>query len=278
MKTFTRISIVVLISFLLGMGCKNEKNEVPPVDSTQILPPGKVDQIILSSGAIYIDTGLTVTIKGHGFDPNMRNNYFLFVKHEDINSIPSDSSLSRDFEINDIIRDTNLVSIDKSTIVFKLPKYSINNITKDSAFIYFTKHKTRDIYNHANEYKVARTVISSTKKLVNTPIYKLLKDTLIISKKYSSINREMIQGSYSHEAIKVMIQGLEYSSNDGYFVPNRDYNVPFHQAFTLLMVATYDKFYLPDGSYSIEIYERNGNQRKFVEETGKTKIYIKNIP
>lgn len=276
----SRIAGLLILTLLLGLGCKNNKNEVPPtVDSTQILPPGKVEQIIVSSGSLFVDTGVTVTIKGQGFDPNMRNGYFLFLKHEGINSIPIDSTLSREFKNTQILKDTNLISIDKATIVFRLPKYSIQDVSKDSAFIYFAKHKASAIfYSGSNNIKNVKAKISAVKKMASTPIYKLLKDTLIISEKYKSANKELIQGTYTVDGIKVKIQVLEYSNTSGYWISTQTYNVPFHKMFTLSMVATKDLFYLPDGSYSFEIYERNGNQRKFVEETGKTKICIKNIP
>lgn len=273
-----RIAGLVFVAFLLGTGCKKEKSEVKPIDSTQILPPGKVDQIVVSSGSLFVDTGVTVTIKGQGFDPNMRYGYFLFVKHEDVNLWSGDSILSQEFEPNAIIRDTNLISIDESTIVFRLPKYSIYDVTKDSAFIYFAKHRANNVYYHGKEHKTINAVVSSTKELINTPIYRLLKDTLYINKKYSYLNKEIIQGIYSVYNLKIMVQGLEYYGTSGFFLDNEVFTAPYDKRHTISMVATYDKFYLPDGSYSFEIYERNGNQRKFVEETGKTKIYIKNIP
>src|SRR6478752_562319 len=97
MKMIIRIAGLVFVALLLGTGCKKEKNDVKPIDSTQILPPGKVDQIIVSSGSIFVDTGVTVTIKGHGFDRNMRNGYFLYVRHESY-PIPNDSTFELEFE------------------------------------------------------------------------------------------------------------------------------------------------------------------------------------
>lgn len=267
----------MFIALLLGAGCKNEKNEVVPVDSTQIFPSGSVSRFVFESN-VFVDTGAVVTIKGKGFDVNMKNRYFLFARNEDTKQSNSSLIISEQYKSTEEVRDSNLVYIDDSTLIFKLPKYSLVYSNRDSAYLYFMGLKGRDIYLRNDGTKSIHATIMSRTQLPNTPIYRLLMDTLYISKKYDSRNKQIIQGNYSSETIKVVIQNLEYKSVDGYFVKSVDYNAPLPLMTTLSMVATQDLFYLPDGSYSFEIYERGGSQRKFVEERGKTKIYIKNIP
>lgn len=277
MKIIARITCLTLTFLLIGTSCKDKKTEVTPIDSTQILPPGNVDKILITTNA-FVDTGAIVTIKGKGFDPNMKNRYFLFVRNEDTNVPNSDVNMSEVFKSGTQIRDSNLIQINDSIITFKLPKYSLVSSNKDSAYLYFTGLKSSEIYTQNDGSKWIHAKIISRKQIANTPIFRMLSDTLYLSKKYDSRNKQIIQGNYYPESIKVVVQNLEYKSTDGYFVRNEDYTAPIALRVTLSMVATQDLFYLPDGSYNFEIYERNGSQRKFIEETGKTKVYIKNVP
>lgn len=277
MKMILRIGGLALAFLMMETGCKEKKNEVTPIDSTQIFPSGSVSQFIIKNN-VFVDTGALVTIKGKDFDPKMRDRYFLLVMHETTKRPKNVTTISREFKINEQVRDSNLKYIDDSTIIFELPKHTLYDSNSDSAYLYFTGLKGKEIYPQNDGSKSAHTQIISSSQVFNIPIYKLLKDTLYINKTYDSKNKQIIQGTYSSEAIKVVIQNLEYKSATGYFIKSVDYNAPIPLRVTLSMVATQDLFYLSDGSYSFEIYERNGNQRKFVEETGKTKIYIKNIP
>lgn len=267
MKISIRISGMMLTVGIMFLGCRDKEKAIP-IDPATIFPTGKVDRIVSQSN-VFIDTGTIVTIKGKGFDANSKENYFLFIKH-DFNKMRSiDSILYEDFQNMELLKESNPISINDSMMTFRLKKYALTMSASDSAYIYFTKVKKNDIQG-----KSVRATIFKRNTLENIPIYQMLNDTLLLSKNYSPLNKEIIKMGYRYESIKASIQNLEYSSKDGYYGLERDsYSYYFY---TISMVATQKLFYLPDGWYDFHIDERNGLQRRFVEEKGKKRIYIKN--
>jgi hypothetical protein len=217
-----------------------------------------------------------VTVKGLGFDVKFKNEYFLDIRHDNTKLLNTDTIDYTGLR-NTVLSDPNMLTITDTSITFKLSKYMLDHTGHDSAFAYFLKLKrgsdSKDVANNIINY---RGYVKFRSSLPISPVYKLLRDTLVLNKTYQTKNKSMITGSNMPSSIKIMIHGLEYPSKDGYFLTNTDYSVPSYHRFTLSMIATQDLFTLPDGWHDFEIYESGGKQRKFVEETGKTKIYIKN--
>lgn len=284
MTTLKPIWILVVYGILLFTSCQL-KNNAPqvkpdPFDSNSIVAPGVVGKIVINQDGYFIDTGAYITIKGKGFDPKFRNDYFLDVRHPGDNYSNKDDTLARAQVKNSSLYDKNLLTISDTAITFKLPKYVLGTTTDDTAYFYFLKLKRgsgRQNYNFP-ELIDFTGYIKSKQTLPILPVYKLIKDTLFISEKYNGQGKEMIRFSSSSGYFKILIHGLEYPEKPKYFLNRDDYTVPLYYKTTISMVATQDLFFLPDGWHDLEVYQRADRQRRCVEETGKKLIYLKNVP
>lgn len=282
MKTLKAVWIVWGTLLFTSCQLKNNAPKVKPepFDSNSIVAPGIVEKIVVNQDGYFIDTGAYITIKGKGFDPKFKNDYFLDVRHPGDNYFNKEDTLARDQVKNSSLFDKNLLAISDTNITFKLPKYVLGTTTDDTAYFYFLKLKRgsgRQNYNFP-ELIDFTGYIKAKLTLPILPVYKLIKDTLLISERPNAKGKEMIRFSLSSGYFKIMIHGLEYPEKRGYFGNIDDYSFPMYYKTTISMVATQDLFFLPDGWHDLEIYQRADRQRRCVEETGKKRIYLKNVP
>lgn len=272
MKVLKSIAFAFILTLIMSTSCNNKSKAVDPIDSTKLVAPGIAKQIVLKSG-IFLDTGMVVTVKGRGFDKTFIKDYFLIARNggEELRQ----TDISEDI-LGNVVRDSKLTTLNDSVIEFFIPKHSVSNNNNDSVNLYFTKLRRQGVYNTSPGVISVIVDIGLAVRKPSLPIYKLLKDTLYLTKNYSIPNKGMILSSYYDNSVKAVINGIEYSNASGFYNTIRDNSSTDYFNTTISMTATKYNFVMPDGWYTFELSERYGSLRKIVEETGKTKIYIKN--
>lgn len=275
-SSYCKAIAVSLVLVLLSCSPKDTKKPqtAVPFDSSTIVASGTATEILVPNN-VFVDTGMNIIVKGKGFDPTKKNDYFLVVIYGKTSYTTKDTIISDEIHFTKPVRDLKLVTVTDSTILFKLPFHDVN-FDFDSTHLFFAKlkHGTSS-YSYSSNRSSAEMYINLRKTIKMLPLYRLLHDTLTLNKTYKPSKPIIGTHKYKSWSLKFFIDGIQYPTTDGYFINDEDSSTPYIWLL-FSMTATQSMFTMSDGWHTLEISELDSPFRKLVEETGKTKIYIKN--